>query len=303
MKVANVSLNKESGIIDVVYTHSSPLTLNFVVSDLEMDCTYYTWEVELTTNSSVWISPLSPELRTVVKQSKTFSGFCLKIYHNHRLLQTEYLPYNSNRFHKLHQFHTSEYDEVGASYIDFFHGGLCEGIDTTGVVVDAGANVGFFTLYAEINGAKRIYSIEPDAFPFFYLNKNFYNKPTVITINKALSTDCNGTEFFHVLGGSVASSQYKVTDDSVVGFVETIDMNTICSIESNINLVKMDVEGSEFAILKSLSSKNFRKINQFFVEFHSNPSELYTIFQAHGFKTECKRTNETNTAGFIYAYC
>ena len=40
------------------------------------------------------------------------------------------------------------------------------------VVLDIGANIGAFSLYAEQQGATKIYSYEPDSDNFFILEKN-----------------------------------------------------------------------------------------------------------------------------------
>jgi len=302
MKLCNISLNTEKLLIDIVYLHDSPLNLTFVVSDLEMDCPYFIWEnVELKKDESVWISPLHPSLITVALSSTKFSGFVCKVYHKSRLLQVEELVYNTKRAVDKKAYILNEFDVVGPSYLDFFHGDLCENIDTSGTVVDAGANVGFFTLYAASRGASRIYSIEPDTQPFFYLKKNFEKNPSVILINKAMTPNCDGT-YFHHAESSVASSQKNSSPNSIMGFVESINIDTILSIEPEIHLLKLDIEGTEYDVLENMQVTHFDKIHQFFIEFHANPLPLVDILERHNFKVVIKRTNETNTAGFIYAH-
>lgn len=299
VRVCNATLDRNDLVVYLHYIHKETLNLTFVITDLEMDCPYYSWTQDMYPDATIWIASLNLPLRSIALSSKTFSGLRCKIYHNGRLLQVEELPYNKNRPTR-HSFITGEFDLIGPSYLDFFHSNLCEGIDTTGVVIDAGANVGFFSLYALENGAQRIYSIEPDDAPFYYLNKNFENNNRVTTINKALTSNCDGMELFHVLDTSVASSATKITDNSIVGFVESINLSSILSVEKNINLVKLDIEGSEFEVLETLTDIEFSKINQFFIEFHSSPKTLVEILETHGFRVQFIRSSMEDSMGFIY---
>jgi FkbM family methyltransferase len=303
MKVCNVTLNKERCILDIEYVLDNPLELTFIVSDFEMDCTYYIWDAGvLAKGNIVWIAPFGEHFTEVVNKSKNFSGLRCKIYHKQRLLQVVNLPY-SDKF-RMSMFSSSERDITGPSYMDFFHWSLCNDMDLSGTVIDAGANIGFFTLYALRNGAKKIYSIEPDVNAFFHLQKNFINVLEVTLINKALTTDCLGTIFYHA-DDTVASSQQNFGNNTIASFVETIDIESILRVEDTINMLKLDVEGSEVNILNSLPDVCFNKINQIFVEFHGfhgvNPKDIISRLESVGYQTEYRNCNENDIAGFIYA--
>lgn len=302
MKICNVTLNKEQCLFDIQYIADISLELTFVISDYEMDCTYYIMEASMSKNDSAWIVPLGPSHVHTVTTSKNFSGFKCKIYNKERLLQVVNLPYSDRA--RMTLFSSNERDFISASYIDFFHGTLCKDMNFTGAVVDAGANIGFFTLYALNNGANKIYSIEPDDNAFFHLQKNFINNPKVILINKALTTDCLGTIFYHA-SNSVASSQQNIGNATIASFVETIDIESVLRVEDTINMLKLDIEGSELAVLNNLPNHYFNRINQIFVEFHGyhgiSPRDVISRLQSVGFNTEYRNSTENDIAGFIYA--
>lgn len=299
MKVCDISFDKNRFVFDVVYFAKNTTNITFVITDLNIDCPYYTWDTTLTHNSSIWISPLHPSLISVAKSNTNFPGFRCKVYVGKRLVQVEEFP-----FGKIHNqiptFVTNDFDIVGPSYLDFFYGTLCDNMDFTGTVIDAGANVGFYTLYALQNGANRVYSIEPDVYPFSYLQKNFSNNQKVTLINKALTSDCLGTDFFYY-DSSVASSAINEAEPLVRGNVESISLDTILTIEPYVNLVKLDIEGSEFEVLERLNDRQFEKVNQWFIEFHKKSSSIVTRLNNLGYKTEYRNSDITSDVGFIYA--
>jgi FkbM family methyltransferase len=299
MKVCDISFDKERFVFDVVYKHSTSMELTFVITDVAVGCPYYTWDVTLAQNDSVWISPLHPSLIEVAKTSKTFSGFVCKVFHGKRLLQSVTVPFVKNV--QPIQFSTSDFDMVGASYLDFFHGSLCHGIDMSGSVVDAGANVGFFTLLVLTKGAHKVYSIEPDVYPFSYLQKNFRIDNRVTLINKALTDTCDGVSFSYS-EASVASSATNPTSDSIAGYVESLNLDSILAIESHLNLIKLDIEGSEYSVFDSLTSSHFDKVSQWFIEFHNKPTSLVDRLQREGYQVEYRNCTPDSVVGFLYAY-
>jgi hypothetical protein len=114
---------------------------------------------------------------------------------------------------------------------------------------------------------------------------------------------CDVVSFDLILETSVASTITGL-NKYVEGFniwVETLNIANITSIEPEINLLKLDIEGAEYSVLKNLSSYYFKKINQIFLEFHGSPVELNSILKKEGYHTEYRESIETDTCGFIYA--
>lgn len=307
MKFLEITFDKKNLIF--FCKNKSSLTLDncsIVICDAELECPYYAWNnITINDGFDCWMTPFAEKLKNIVLNNHNFHGFLLKVYGpNNRLIQSETFYINNAPPTILDTFSTPTHDDVGASYVDFFFGDLCNNIDTNGVIIDAGANVGFFTLFCKKNGASRIYAIEPDPSPFNHLKYNFKSDNSIICINKALTTHTNEINFEICLKNSVASSinAYKIeSDNKLIITTNSINLETILSIENEVNLVKLDIEGEEFNVIESLPNICFDKINQFFIEFHNYPNKIFEKLNSFGYICEYKHCDENSQVGFIYA--
>jgi FkbM family methyltransferase len=147
-------------------------------------------------------------------------------------------------------------------------------VDENDIVLDIGANFGFFTLYAIDNGASKIYSVEP--FPEAYENiKKLSENLPIIPINKAVSSKTDNVIMSLNTGGSASNclSEYNTifNNNGEHILVEPININTLIeSIGSNIDLLKIDCEGSELDIFESITTENLNKIRKMIIETHSD---------------------------------
>lgn len=136
------------------------------------------------------------------------------------------------------------------SYTD----GKCQ-INPGDVVIDGGAHLGMFTVFALINGASLVIAVEPNPFIFPMLQHNVernVGKNRVVFINKAL-WDCirerpNRLRFLHHKGHSQAS----FIRDKRVGncWVKGTTIDTIRRRFRIIDFIKLDLEGSEQKALR-----------------------------------------------------
>jgi FkbM family methyltransferase len=250
----------------------------------------------------MWISPLPERLINFIKNNKDCFGFSLKIYNEQkRLLQVEELILNKHSKRLPFTCYSDPFDTVGHSYVEFFYGDICKDMDFSDVVVDAGANVGFFSLYGKCRGSKKIYSIDPDPSAFYYLKKNLEKFPEFTIINKAVTATDDGCNISIRPGGSVGTSEIPDSTDIFSGFVPSISINSILKIEKEINLLKLDIEGSEFKVIENLNKEHFNNINQLFIEFHANSKPISEKLKNFGYNVEYKYSTENDIVGFIYA--
>lgn len=141
------------------------------------------------------------------------------------------------------------------------------------VVIDAGANIGIFTVMSSIlvGNTGRVLSIEPDPENISVLKKNIeLNRlKNVEIVNKALYEE-SGKKIKFTQNGVMS----KIITDSIKTDSKTIDVETITfddlisQKELKPNILKMDIEGAEkFALL---SAENMMKtLNYFEDEIHS----------------------------------
>jgi FkbM family methyltransferase len=125
-------------------------------------------------------------------------------------------------------------------YAQFFQGTYdCLNILATDRVLDAGANVGFFSIFAA-SKCQKVIAVEPNPINFrvLMLNKSMNKASNVILVNKALS-DKEG--YVRMSGEGVV---FKISSGGVTIPAITID-SLIRGLNYDVSVVKMDIEGAE----------------------------------------------------------
>jgi FkbM family methyltransferase len=162
-------------------------------------------------------------------------------------------------------------------------------VDKGSVVLDIGANIGSFSLYAAHMGAKCVYAFEPGAEAYACLVKNVRENglDDVVVLFKLAVTGHSGDQ----VGISTTSSPYnkiqaRVADEhlELVGTISLDDILCQQSLE-RVDLVKMDCEGAEYVIVPAAQDETFSKIGDIRMEYHrgSLPS-LISDLATQGFK-------------------
>lgn len=146
--------------------------------------------------------------------------------------------------------------------------------------VDCGANIGDISALFLSKGAI-VKSFEPDLLAYSYLLKRFAGKERIEIINKAVA-DSDGKAMFYYhkerlnkegIEFTVSSSllKEKKNVDHMHGMeVETVDLcRYIDSLGREVDILKMDIEGEEIAVLnKMISEETYKKVGLILVETH-----------------------------------
>ncbi|HCN84407.1 MAG TPA: hypothetical protein DIT07_12420 [Sphingobacteriaceae bacterium] len=162
------------------------------------------------------------------------------------------------------------------------------------IVIDIGANIGVFSLYAALSGAKKVYSFEPSKEAFQILCKNIELnnlKDVIIPFNKAVSSVDDLTIKFPVSSSPYNKIDNKIDDDEDYLEVKTISLKSICD-ENNIQtigLLKLDCEGAEFDILPNIDELSLAKIEEVKMEYHVDPKELIIFLEKKGYKISVRK--------------
>lgn len=163
------------------------------------------------------------------------------------------------------------------------------------VALDIGANVGLVSYYLSLHFEKVI-SLEPSIEHFNLLQKmlEFNQITNVKPIQKALYIEEGQFPFFHNQNKTMYSLHMAVQDQKLLTeIVSAITLDKLFEQEKidHVNLMKIDVEGSEVEILSSLGFKNVaEKIDTILVERHQwsgrHPNQLNEALKNAGFNIE-----------------
>ncbi|SRR6266576_2123827 len=185
---------------------------------------------------------------------------------------------------------------------------FCERVyptDRNTVVVDIGANIGLFSLYAAFSGAAKVYAFEPNREAYRCMLENIRRNDlgkVIVPYNYAVTSKSNDV----VTIPKGASPQNRIAYEKA-GNGEYESVNTIClnDIVSNdgiscVHLLKMDCEGSEYDILAGISKSTFSKIDRIIVEYHDGKAvEIEEDLKEYGFKLE-RQAPQTEKMGMLW---
>ena len=158
------------------------------------------------------------------------------------------------------------------------------------VVVDIGANQVFFTCYAAFKGA-RVLAFEPVPELCQRLRENVDRSSFVdrVTIQQCAGGASPGSVNLFVssyLGGAQSTTVPEFVRGAHVPVVQKIfvECKTLPQILEefslqSVRLCKLDVEGAELAILKTLSHADLARIQSFALEYHQEAYDLQSLLR------------------------
>jgi FkbM family methyltransferase len=179
------------------------------------------------------------------------------------------------------------------------------------VIVDVGANVGFFSLFMASQFPKAsVYAFEPLPGNFNHLQKHFQLNPDkkLVAQNKAVAGS-KGTLTLHYnpeVNFTALASMHTTFDASNTKQVEVEsvslpDIFTQFNLQK-IDLLKLDCEGAEYDILYQCPAALFSSISQIAMETHAgkkqneNTESLATYLRQQGYELK------SNANQFIWAW-
>ena|SRR5256885_4093090 len=184
-------------------------------------------------------------------------------------------------------------------------------------VVDIGANIGYYTLiFAKLVGRKgRVYAFEPEPHSFKLLKKNVEeNKHQNIILEQKALGNKDGKVTMQL---SNSNTEHRILYDEK-STSELIDVNSIRlddyfrDLNSKINFIKMDAEGSEGKIIEGMSTLlQQNKILKIMTEFYPylikksgmSPREFIELILKYDFKIyDIRKRNQTNLQELLQTY-
>lgn len=136
-----------------------------------------------------------------------------------------------------------------------------------GLVVDCGANIGAFSVFAALNGAEKVIALEPDPDNFELLVKNVQHHSLSHIIKcQQVAVSEHGVEHLYMpvrQDGNASASTVPLEDYTVEVVADTLD--SILD-GRTVQFLKVDTEGSEYAIFRGLT--DLRQVEDIGMEYH-----------------------------------
>ena len=144
------------------------------------------------------------------------------------------------------------------------------------LVVDVGANVGLFSLFAA-RKARIVYALEPASTNFARLTKNVSRTRNIVPLNLA----CSGKDGQAVLDLSINPVSFSLVDSGRAGSHETVTMISLSTLFERFNItecdfLKLDCEGSEFDIILGSDPALIKRIRRIAMEYHDHLSQKFS---------------------------
>jgi FkbM family methyltransferase len=186
------------------------------------------------------------------------------------------------------------------------------------VIIDCGSNIGMSVLFFKHAYPQcSIIAFEPDKVTFEVLKDNIARNhfQNVIVFNKALYSS-DGTLNFYSDPGEAGSLMMSLNPQRISGKSQLVETERLSKyIESNVDLLKLDVEGAEGAVVKEIAqSGKLKFVRQMVVEYHhhledtqDSLSSLLGLLEANGFgyqiAAQFRRPFESRKFQDILVYC
>lgn len=191
-------------------------------------------------------------------------------------------------------------------------------------IFDVGANIGLFSLFVnQMNPQAKIYAFEPIEQIFKVLKNNIclYSLKNISLFNYGLSSENNPKKTFtfypnmagnsttkpeHMLiapgANTITSTNSQIVENLFEDFFQekqqvTCQIRTLSSVIDElsipaIDLLKIDVEGEEYEVLRGIKDKDWSKIKQIVAEVHDQDKRLEKITNlliSYGFKVKTRK--------------
>ena len=162
-----------------------------------------------------------------------------------------------------------------------------------GVVVDAGAHVGTFTATAAAHAAQ-VVAVEPNPANLALLRANLERNgiDNVEIVEGALWPGEDEVEL--AMAGPTSAGSVVDEGGGTTVTVQAVDLDSLVDRVGSVDLLKLDIEGAEFELLRAASPATLARIDTIVGELHlwADPSggdDLRTQLEGAGFEVEIRR--------------
>lgn len=178
-------------------------------------------------------------------------------------------------------------------------------LSANSVVVDIGANVGIFSLFAA-RKARMVYALEPASCNFARLTQNVSRARNIVPLNMA----CSGKDGRAALDLRINPVSFSLVSDGPSTNCETVTVIALNTLFERYKIaecdfLKLDCEGSEFDILLNSDPSLMKRVQQIAMEYHDHLSEKFShkdiVEKLEGLGYRTRVYNQHGTYGMIAA--
>jgi FkbM family methyltransferase len=173
------------------------------------------------------------------------------------------------------------------------------------VIIDCGANIGMSVVYfKKIAPQANIIAYEPDTVNFEFLQKNTVHLSNVKNVQAALWINNDNLEFEDVSAQGSKISSGGIGSDKKIKIVEGVRLKDVLEGQTDIDLLKVDIEGAEYEVIKDCRN-SLTHVRNIFLEYHGTFAnqhqliELLQIVDNAGFNYHITSATETFKHPFI----
>lgn len=147
-------------------------------------------------------------------------------------------------------------------------------------VIDIGANIGVFSLFAAEHNARKVYAIEPIGETFNQLCKNInvLRYENIIPLKNVVNEKSDSSVDISIMPNSGHNSMYNISEK-----FETVNTITLGEIlhrcEGDDVVLKIDCEGAEYDILLNATNEEMSRVSRILLEVHSDLHPVYKGYE------------------------
>lgn len=285
-RLFEISFSSENNQIDFKYLEQPTIDCMVCIRDIDTEVPIYSFDAKFESGSTVWCVPI-PKPYYNFQDNPNFGGFLYDFYIDGERKYTQTTRIKPAAILK-EKFRVESFEPIFVNYEQFFTDKIYDnfllGATTQhplqqlpgeiGTVLDIGANIGLFTELAIRKGANKVISVEINDKAIDIFEDIHSGRENVRLVKKAVYDKTGEIKIHTDPNNSLVGSVFQ---DHTDGLSETVIVPAI-SIDDlisefdleEVGLIKIDVEGSEYAIFDGMSDDTLGKLNNIILEFHDN---------------------------------
>lgn len=273
IKLYDVTFNESENKFIFEYCNNTPRNILISFKDIDSKSCIYSVHHDARKGGNLWAIP-TPVSYMNYSNNPYMGGVIVEYFENGKLLGSEEFRLKEPIVYKP-EMNITDTEPTYMNYEEFFVEKIYDNldIDNCKVVFDVGANIGLWTKYILTRNAKKVYCFEPNITAISNLKRNFNGNSNVVIDTNAIShenkqftlyvSDENSliSSFFNTNKGGNRNREYLV---DAITFDDVFKKYNI----SDVDLIKIDIEGSEFEIFNNLTPNVYDKVKSFLIETH-----------------------------------